>query len=824
MSHRDGTPDGDVITVVGARTHNLRNVSVTFPKNRIVAFTGVSGSGKTSLAIDTVHAEAQLRYLNGVSPFFRQFISPRNRPQVDRISGLGATLAVDQRRLNRNPRSTLGSVTGVDDFLGLLFARMPALGPEAREFPELRGLTSAYFDRYSMEGRCKACGGRGVEVRPAEDRIVTRPDLPLLAGAGTWFDRANSGEFWALPALAERYGADLALPWRELPEEFRRAVLHGTGDGPITYKITTKQRKAGADVTVERSVPLRGAVSEVSRLHDAAGTDAAREHYARFMRRTGCPRCGGTGFGEVGLTVRLAGLAYPEVIRLPVEDLRGWVDTIEPTLTPTQRKVAGDILPGLARRVRLMVELGLGHLQITRSAPSMSGGELQRARITAQLNTDLTGIVFVLDEPGAGLHPADKHPLREILHDLRDAGNTVLLVEHDPELIALADWVVDLGPGAGREGGRLVASAPPWELSRDGRSITGAYLGGRGPRVRRTRRSDPATTPRLGLIGVQAHNVRLDRVDIPLHALTCITGVSGSGKSSLLHEALGASLDAVLRGERPRAVARIEGAGLLDWVTVVDQNPIGRTPRSSPATYTKAFDTIRRLYASTPAARSRGLGAGAFSFNSRGGRCEACAGYGRRQVDMHFMPDMWVGCDVCEGRRFTPELLAVTYRGKAVDEVLDMTVDEAAEFFGERADLAATLRAAQQAGLGYLRLGQSATELSGGEAQRLKLANAIMLGGGSRGRGLVILDEPVTGLHPSDVQRVVDAFDTLLACGNSVVIAEHDLHVAACADWIVDMGPGAGDRGGRIVNEGPPATIAAGPGVTAGYLRPLLAG
>ncbi|MEU4209197.1 excinuclease ABC subunit UvrA [Streptomyces sp. NPDC026206] len=824
MSHQTDTPGDDVIEVVGANTHNLRNVSVTFPKNKIVAFTGVSGSGKTSLAIDTVHAEAQLRYLNGISPFFRQFISPKDRPQVDRISGLGVTLAVDQRRLNRSPRSTLGSITGLNDFLGLLFARMPALGPEAVEFPELRGLTSAYFDRYSMEGRCKQCGGMGVTVTPDQDRIVTRPDLPLLAGGAPWFDRANSGELLAVPALAERHGADLGLPWRELPEAFRHAVLHGTGDEAVTFTITTKHKKSESEATIERSVPLKGAISEVSRLYDAAGTDSAKEHYAQFMRSADCPACDGSGFGHVARTLKLGGRTYPEVIRLPIEELRDWVGTIDATLTPMQRQVADNLLPDLARRVRLMVELGLGHLQVTRTAPSMSGGELQRARITSQLNLDLTGIIFVLDEPSAGLHPADKHPLREILTDLRDAGNTVLLVEHDPELIALADWVVDLGPGAGREGGTLVASVPTAELSRNEQSVTGAYLAGRGPRVRRPRRSDPSAAPRLGLIGVDVHNVQLERVDIPLNTLTCITGVSGSGKSSLLHEALGAGLDATLRGKPPQAVTRIEGAGALDWVTVVDQDPIGRTPRSNPATYTKAFDAIRKLYAATPRARSLGLGAGAFSFNSPGGRCETCAGYGRRQVDMHFMPDMWVECDVCEGRRFTPELLAVTYRGKAVDEVLSMTVDEAAEFFTEPGGLAATLRATQRAGLGYLQLGQSGTELSGGEAQRLKLANAMLLGSGARSRGLVLLDEPVTGLHPFDVQRMVDAFDTLLAQGNSVVIAEHDLHVAACADWIIDMGPGAGDKGGKLINEGPPAVIAAGPGVTAEYLRPLVTG
>ncbi|WP_405016259.1 excinuclease ABC subunit UvrA [Kitasatospora sp. NBC_00070] len=822
MSHPDHVPGGDVIEIVGARTHNLKDVSVTFPKNKIVAFTGVSGSGKTSLAIDTVHAEAQLRYLNGISPFFRQFISPKDRPQVDRISGLGVTLAVDQRRLNRSPRSTLGSISGLNDFLGLLFARLPALGPLALEHPELRNLTSAYFDRYSMEGRCKRCAGMGHTDSAEPDRIITRPDLPLFGGAGAWLERTNSGEHLALPTLAALHGADLDLPWRELPESFRTAVLHGTDGEPVSFKITSRHKKSGTETVIERAVPLIGAVAEVTRLHEASGTDTARETYARFMVRVPCPACHGTGFGETARTLELGGLTYPEVIKLPVEDLRSWVDGVDATLTPMQREVAVHVLPDLARRVRLMVELGLGHLTVTRTAPSLSGGELQRARVTAQLNMDLTGIIFVLDEPSAGLHPADKHPLREILTDLRDAGNTVLLVEHDPELIALADWVVDLGPGGGRRGGTLVASVPTAELSSHPDSVTGAYLAGRGPRVHRPERSDPRTAARLSLLGVDVHNVQLDRVDIPLNTLTCITGVSGSGKSSLLHEALGRGLDSVLRGERPAAMAGVEGAGRLDWVTVVDQDPIGRTPRSNPATYTKAFDIIRKLFAATPRAKALGLGAGAFSFNSPGGRCETCTGYGRRQVDLHFMPDMWVECDVCEGRRFTPEVLGVTYRGKAVDQILAMTVDEAADLLTEPAGLAATLRAIQRAGLGYLQLGQSGTELSGGEAQRLKLANAILLGTGGRGRGLVLLDEPVTGLHPSDVQRMVDAFDILLASGNSVVIAEHDLHVAACSDWVIDMGPGAGHRGGRVVGQGTPAEIAAGPGVTGAYLRRVL--
>ncbi|MFJ9743112.1 excinuclease ABC subunit UvrA [Streptomyces sp. NPDC101166] len=820
----NGSPGDDVITVLGARTHNLRNVSVTFPKNKIVAFTGVSGSGKTSLAIDTLHAEAQLRYLNGISPFFRQFISSKNRPQFDRLSGLGVTLAVDQRRLNRSERSTLGSITGLNDFLGLLFARMPALGPEAVAHPELRGLTSAYFDRYSMEGRCKRCLGMGATVSPDPDAVITRPDLPLLKGAGAWFDRTNSGEHLALPALAERYGADLELPWRELPEAFRHAVLHGTGDEPVSFRITTRQKKSGSETTVERSVPLKGVLAEITRLHETAGSESARQHYESFMRREVCNACGGTGYGDVARTLRVGGLTYPEVVEKPVEELHAWAGTVEPTLTPMQREVAATFLPDLEKRLRLMTALGLGHLQPLRTAPSMSGGELQRARVTAQLNMDLTGIIFVLDEPSAGLHPADKHPLREILTDLRDAGNTVLLVEHDPELVALADWVVDLGPGAGRQGGTLVASGPPEKVRRVPESVTGAYLAGRGPRVRRPRRREAGAAGHVALVGVDVHNVQLDRVTVPLNTLTCITGVSGSGKSSLLHEALGDGLAATLRGERPAALARIEGAAAVDWVTVVNQDPIGRTPRSCPATYTKAFDLIRKLYAASPRARDRGLTAGAFSFNSPGGRCETCTGYGKRQVDLHFMPDMWVECDVCEGRRFTPEVLAVRYQDRSIDEVLAVTVDEAAEFFTAPRPLVATLDAVRRAGLGYVQLGQAGTELSGGEAQRLKLANAILQGSDGRSRGMVLLDEPATGLHPSDVQRIVDALDVLLEAGNSVVVAEHDLHVAACADWIIDMGPGAGHRGGRVVAEGTPDRIVRGPGVTARFLRPLFEG
>ncbi|MFB9429889.1 excinuclease ABC subunit UvrA [Streptoalloteichus tenebrarius] len=818
------------IEVVGARTHNLRDVTVRIPRGRIVAFTGVSGSGKTSLAIDTVHAEAQLRYLEGLSPFVRQYVTPRDRPQVDRISNLGATLAVDQRKLNRNARSTIGTMTGIDAYLGLMYSRLPrfasATGPDGPDGAGGAGeplLTSMHFDRHTPEGSCPACHGSGGTLHADPDLIITRPDLPLLDGASPWYAKLISPEQAAVPSVAEHYGVDLSVPWRELPERFREAMLYGTGDEEIAVSIRIPNRNTASEWIYNNKQGFRGAVAEVERLFAAATTDTAKQRYARFMRQVTCEECGGSGFGETARSVRLGGLTYLEVITLPVNQVSRWVDAVDRELTPAQREIADTLLPEIASRLRLLNLLGLSHVQISRNAPSLSGGELQRARVAAQLGTALTGIIFVLDEPSSGLHPADKEPLFEILAGIRDAGNTVLLVEHDPELVRRADWVIDIGPGAGRDGGRLVASAPPAEVAAHPESLTGRYLDhGRKRAVRERRPVTPGSGRWITLVDVATHNVRLDRVAFPVDRLTCITGVSGSGKSSLLHQGLAAAVRAGLDGGRAEAVGRVEGLGHLDWVTVVDQDPIGRTPRSNPATYTKAFDAIRQLFAGTAEARARGLTSSSFSFNSEGGRCEVCKGYGRRLVEMHFLPDVWVTCDACDGRRFREEVLEVTYQGMAVDQVLDLTVDEAAERLTSPKTLATTLRAMRRVGLGYLQLGQSATELSGGEAQRLKLASAIMRGTRGDSHGLVILDEPVTGLHPANVQCMVDAFEALLAGGNTVVVAEHDLHFAGCADWILDMGPGAGVEGGRLVNQGGVREVAAGEGPTARHLRRLL--
>ncbi|WP_238412232.1 excinuclease ABC subunit UvrA [Saccharothrix deserti] len=807
------------VEIRGARTHNLRDVSVRIPRGVVVAFTGVSGSGKTSLAIDTIHAEAQLRYLEGLSPFVRQYISVRDRPKVDRITGLGVTLAVDQRKLNRNPRSTVATLTGVDGYLGLLFSRLPGLVGLAD--PVAGDLTAAHFDRYSPEGRCPGCHGMGGLLRAAPELIITRPELPLTEGASPWFGKWRSNEHAVVPALAAKRGVDLGLPWQELPESFRHEVLHGTGDEVIEANATVAMRKEDSEVTFSWRQPMRGALADVERLYGAAGTESAKQRYAKYMKMLPCTVCGGSGLGEAAQSVTLGGVSYEQIVDHEIRDVQRWSADLPERLDAAQREVGGPLLQELDKRLRLLDRLGLAHVQLGRSAMSLSGGELQRTRLAAQLGTDLTGVLFVLDEPGAGLHPADKSHLVDITAELRDAGNTVLLVEHDPELVARADWVVDIGPGAGRLGGGLVACGTPAEVAAVPESVTGQYLRGHGTRVSRTPRPVDASARWLSLRGVKVHNVDVEEVQVPLGRLTCFTGVSGSGKSSLLHEALGEGVRTALAGETCDAVRSVDPAGIA-WVAVVDQEPIGRTPRSNPATYTKAFDQIRALFAGTAGAEDRGLSASSFSFNAAGGRCEDCTGYGRRLVNMHFLPDVWVMCQTCDGKRFKPEVLEVTYQGLTIDDVLGMTVEEAAEHFTAPAALAGILTALRRVGLGYLQLGQSATELSGGEAQRLKLATAIHRGSTGRSPGLIVLDEPVSGLHPADVQRMVDAFDLLLDAGNTVVVAEHDLHVAAAADWLVDLGPGAGGAGGRVVAEGTPEQVRGADTPTAGYLRRIV--
>ncbi|MET4923865.1 excinuclease ABC subunit UvrA [Streptomyces sp. PSRA5] len=816
-AHNIGT-----IEVVGARTNNLRDVTVSIPKGQVVAFTGVSGSGKTSLAIDTIHSEAQLRYLEGLSPFIRQYITQRNRPKVDRVLGLGATLAVDQRRLNRNPRSTVATITGIDGHLGLLYSRLPGIGPDA--VPGDGHLTTAHFDRHTPEGSCSDCHGVGGRWQAREELIITHPELPLFEGASPWYAKWRSGEHAFIPALAEKRGVDLARPWQSLPEAFRHNVLHGTGDEKIEATVDMPNKNETSSWTYTSSEPLRGALAEVERVFANAATPSAKERYLPYMRKMPCATCGGSGYDDIARSVRLGGLAYPELLEVDVREVRAWGDRVTADLGTGQRAVGEPLLQDLARRLRVLDRLGLAHIQLSRGAATLSGGELQRTRLAAQLSTELSDIIFVLDEPGTGLHPADKAHLLDIALELRGAGNTVLLVEHDPELIARADWVIDMGPGAGRLGGEVLVSGRPSDVAAHPHSLTGHYLAGKGPRLRRARRPVGDRTDWVELHGLSAHNVTADVVRFPVGRLTCLTGVSGSGKSSLLG-ALGAGMEAALNGTAADTVRRVTGGEGFSWVAVVDQEPIGRTPRSNPATYSKAFDIVRKLFAETDEARKRGIKSSWFSFNTaNGGRCETCTGYGRKLVNMHFLPDVWVVCDACEGRRYTQEALEITYEGLTIDGVLELTVAEAVERLTEQRQLAETLEALDRVGLGYLQLGQNATELSGGEAQRLKLASAIQRGAAGRKAGLVVLDEPVSGLHPSDIQRMVAAFDLLLDSGNTVVVAEHDIPVAASADWVIDLGPGAGPDGGAVVAAGSPEEVAGADTPTAGFFRRYAAG
>ncbi|PWI05419.1 excinuclease ABC subunit A [Streptomyces sp. NWU339] len=788
------------IEVTGARTHNLRDISVRIPRGKLVAFTGVSGSGKTSLAVDTVHAEAQLRYLEGISPFVRRYLGQRDRPEVDRITGLGATLAVDQRRLNNNPRSTMATVTGMDAYLGLVYSRLPALRTGAE-------LATTSFDRFSPEGACPVCHGAGGTVRADAELIIDKPELPLFSGGSHWFAKWRSGEHSFIPALAELHRVDLSVPWRDLPATFQHAVLHGTGEQVIDASVTIPSRATGTEWTYSSSQPMRGALAEVERVFANAGSETSKQRYQRYMRMTPCQECAGSGFGEAARTVTVGGRTYPELITLTGTDLIDWVHQAEAELGDQDRAVGLPLLRELGARLTVLHRTGLSHLQLSREASTLSGGELQRARLAAQLSTPLEGITFVLDEPTSGLHPADKADVLDMLKALRDNGNSVLLVEHDPEIVKACDWVVDIGPGAGRDGGHLLISAPPAEAAHHETSPTAAYLSGRKQRVeRKTRNADPARW--LTVRDISNHNVDVADVRVPQGRLTCLTGPSGSGKSSLLH-AFASAVEA-------------DDTAPVAWVAVVDQDPIGRTPRSNPATYSKAFDAIRTLFASTDHARKAELNASTFSFNTAGGRCEDCSGHGRKLVDMHFLPDVWVTCTTCAGRRFTQQVLDVEYQGLSIDAVLDLTVDEAAEFFTDPDSLVATLHALRQVGLGYVTLGQSATDLSGGEAQRLKLATTIQRGNRGRKRGLVVLDEPVTGLHPADVQRLVEALDVLIDAGNTVVVAEHDLHLAARADWIIDLGPGAGPAGGRVVATGTPADLVTADTKTARYLQHVL--
>lgn len=934
----------DKIIVRGAREHNLKNIDLEIPRNKLVVITGISGSGKSSLAFDTLYAEGQRRYVESLSAYARQFLGLMQKPDVDMIEGLSPAISIDQKARSHNPRSTVGTVTEIHDYLRLLFARIgkphcPQCGrpierqtaqqivdqimalPEGTAVqimaPVVRGRKGEYkqlfedlkkegfvrvrvdgvlrtlfedieldknkrhdieivLDRIKVEAKkrgriadsvetalkwgqglviveivgegeklfsehfaCPVCGVSLPEIEPrlfsfnspfgacpACDglgmRMVVDPELVIdprksirEGGILPW---ANSRSRWLsalLEGVCRAYRIDPDVPLGRLPKEKLDIILYGTRGELVPFVYTTTYGKTR---TYYR--PFEGVIPYLEAAYREAMSDEAREEIEQYMSALPCPECKGARLRPEALAVAVGGKNIWEVTKLTVREALDFFENLK--LTEREEMIAHQILKEIKNRLQFMADVGLDYLTLDRPANTLAGGEAQRIRLATQIGSQLTGVLYVLDEPSVGLHPRDNARLIATLKRLRDLGNTVIVVEHDEATMWAADWIVDLGPGAGIHGGYVVATGTPEEIARNPKSLTGQYLAG----IRRipipAKRREPKDKW-LVVRGAREHNLKGIDVRFPVGLFICVTGVSGSGKSTLVEEILyrGLSWKLGYSAGKPGAHEDIEGWEYFDRVLLVDQSPIGRTPRSNPATYTKAFDPIREVFAATPEARMRGYTPGRFSFNVRGGRCEACQGQGKVKIEMHFLPDVYVPCDVCKGTRYNKETLSVRYKGKNIAEVLDMTVEEALAFFSAIPPIREKLQTLYDVGLGYIKLGQPATELSGGEAQRIKLARELSKR--QTGRTLYLLDEPTTGLHPEDVRKLLSVLHRLVDAGNTVVVIEHNLDVIKTADWIIDLGPEGGERGGEIIAEGPPEKIAENPrSYTGQFLRHVL--
>ncbi len=935
----------DKLVIRGAREHNLKNIDLEIPRNKLVVITGISGSGKSSLAFDTIYAEGQRRYVESLSAYARQFLGLMQKPDVDFIEGLSPAISIDQKARSHNPRSTVGTVTEIHDYLRLLFARIghphcPQCGrpierqtaqqivdqimalPEETAVqimaPVIRGRKGEYkqlfedlkkegfvrvrvdgvlrtlyedieldknkrhnieivLDRvkvtdrkrgriadsvetalrwgqglvivevigqgeklYSEHFACPQCGVSLPEIEPSlfsfnspkgacpscdglGARMIVDPDLVMdprkSLQEGGLLPWANSKSRWLsalLEGVCEAYNIDPHVPLGRLPKDKLDILLYGTGGEMVAFRYTTTY---GRTRTYYR--PYEGLIPSLEQAYREAMSDEAREEVAQYMSALPCDACGGARLRPEALAVTVGGKNIWEVTQLTVKEALRFFEHL--VLTPREEMIAHQILKEIRSRLQFMADVGLDYLTLDRPANTLAGGEAQRIRLATQIGSQLTGVLYVLDEPSVGLHPRDNARLLATLKRLRDLGNTVIVVEHDEETMRTADFIVDLGPGAGIHGGYVVATGTPEEIAATPRSLTGQYLAG----VRRIP-IPPARRPPTGrwlvVKGAREHNLKGITVRIPLGLFTCITGVSGSGKSTLAEEVLYRGLAWRLGYVvgKPGAHDDMEGVEYLDKVIVIDQSPIGRTPRSNPATYTKVFDPIREVFAATPEARMRGYDPGRFSFNVRGGRCEACQGQGKVKIEMHFLPDVYVPCEVCRGTRYNAETLSVRYKGKNIAEVLEMTVEEALAFFAAIPPIRDKLQTLYDVGLGYIRLGQPATELSGGEAQRVKLARELSRK--ATGRTLYVLDEPTTGLHPEDVRKLLSVLHRLVDMGNTVIVIEHNLDVIKTADWIIDLGPEGGEEGGEIIAEGPPEKVAENPrSYTGQFLRKVLA-
>ncbi|MCS6997900.1 MAG: excinuclease ABC subunit UvrA [Aquificaceae bacterium] len=922
----------DRIVIRGARQHNLKNIDLDIPKNRLVVITGPSGSGKSSLAFDTIYAEGQRRYVESLSSYARQFLGVMEKPDVDIIEGLSPAIAIDQKTTSKNPRSTVGTVTEIYDYMRVLWAnigkphcpecgrlleglsaheilekvwenyrgkRIAVLSPLVRgkkgEHRELfKELDRMGFSRVKVNGEYM----RVLEVPPLDknkkhhidlvvDRLVLEEEerarvltamekaLELSKGLLKIEDiEAQKEELFSerltcpdhgfsIPELSPRlfsfnspFGAcpvckGLGVKWEVDPkllvEEREQAVdalriTHSSFFDYLRYPIMNILRRLGYDPrTPWRDLPsgirnfllyggsmeggnFEGVVKHLEKRFLEEESERLREEIEEFIREKPCPECGGARLRPEALSVVVEGKNIWQVASMPIREAKEFFDRLPYKLQGKDLLVAERLIKEISDRLSFLLNVGLDYLDLARSATTLSGGEMQRIRLATQIGSKLTGVLYVLDEPSIGLHPKDTEKLINTLKDLRDLGNTVIVVEHDPDTILSADWVIDMGPGAGKRGGHVVFEGSVDELLRSENSLTGAYLSGRLYIQEPRERKKPGDRW-LRVIGAKKHNLKNIRVDIPVGLFVCITGVSGSGKSTLLYDILWEYARAVFYGGGGEAEGfeRIEGLEHFDRVINIDQSPIGRTPRSNPATYTKVFDLIRDLFAQTPEAKARGYTPGRFSFNVKGGRCEACQGEGVIRVEMHFLPPVYVPCDVCKGRRYNRETLDILYKGKSIADVLDMTVEEAYEFFENLPPIKKKLKLLLDIGLGYIRLGQSAPTLSGGEAQRIKLSRELSKK--ETGRTLYLLDEPTTGLHMDDVRRLVDILRRLVEKGNTVVVIEHNLDVIKCADWLIDLGPEGGERGGYVVGVGPPEELAENSlSYTGQYLRRVLRG
>mgnify|MGYP000399495454 FL=1 len=943
----------DRIVVRGAREHNLKNIDVEIPRDKLVVITGVSGSGKSSLAFDTIYAEGQRRYIESLSAYARQFLGRLEKPDVDYIDGLSPAISIDQKGVSHNPRSTVGTVTEIYDYLRLLFARigkphcprcgrpvtkqtvqqivdailalpegsrLMILAPVVRdrkgehervfedaaragfvrarvdgEIVELDGsirldknkkhtieivvdrlvlrrndgldparvadsvetalrlaggivgvsvvggeellfsenlacphcgvslpeIQPRTFSFNSPHGACPACTGLGNRLEVDPDLVIPDKNLSLAQGAiKPWAKAAEHVTWWfrVLQAVADHYGFSVHTPVKDLKPEHLDIILYGSRGERVRVRQTDGQGRSR-----ELYLTYEGIIPHLKRRYRETDSDYVRMEIERYMSARPCPACNGKRLRPESLAVTIGGKNIMDVAAMSIAEAIRWVDDLAGKLGERERAIAEQVLKEIRSRLGFLVDVGLDYITLDRSASTLSGGEAQRIRLATQVGSALTGVLYVCDEPSIGLHPVDNGRLIATLKRLRDLGNTLIVVEHDEAMIRAADWVIDLGPGAGEHGGRVVAVGTPEDIARNPNSLTGAYLSGR-KQIPIPERRRPGNGKFLVIHGARANNLKNITVAIPLGMLVCVTGVSGSGKSTLVDEVLYKRLAQLFYNakDRPGECDYISGIEHIDKVIEIDQSPIGRTPRSNPATYTGAFTPIRELFASLPEAKLRGYAPGRFSFNVKGGRCEACEGAGFVQIEMHFLPDVTVPCEVCKGRRYNREALEVKYRGKSIADVLDMTVAEALEFFDPFPAIRTKLQTLADVGLGYIKLGQPATTLSGGEAQRVKLATELSRK--STGRTLYILDEPTTGLSFEDCAALLRVLQRLVDAGNTVVLIEHNLELIKCADWIIDLGPEGGDRGGYVVAAGTPEEVArAESSYTGRFLREVLA-